>query len=369
MGKVKNRHPSQNPKNISAVTNKMKQKEKKKKQQKNSNDDRDFDSFQLEMDQLKKQVLTEHNEAVKIARKSYESLTDSIDKSDIILQVLDARDPHACRILEIEKLIKEKGKQLINVINKIDLIPQEVAIRWLGDPSFQIDDLSQLLDFIEKNDQSILSNFPSKVNIIAISSKDDSEQKKAWNLLHEIISSISTSSEQLPKISIIGISKVGKSAIQSILNANNDKNFDEVSEVPSYSFVSSTDASSLLNAVEYCGYMNDFCLEFINRAQDESIFDVLAIEPTESDEDVLKQYAKVIHKNVTDAADELAKNLLSGSQRFFSVPDDTPLEEVSEFQQAILDSLSSSENDEDSIHINRGDPLTIDDNLIQQKEK
>ena len=46
-----------------------------------------------------------------------------IEASDVIIEVLDARDPDCYRNKELEKLITDKGKKLIIVINKVDLVP------------------------------------------------------------------------------------------------------------------------------------------------------------------------------------------------------------------------------------------------------
>ena len=40
---------------------------------------------------------------------------------------MDARDPEGTRIGEVEDYIKEWGKKIIYVINKWDLIPEDVA--------------------------------------------------------------------------------------------------------------------------------------------------------------------------------------------------------------------------------------------------
>jgi ribosome biogenesis GTPase A len=53
-----------------------------------------------------------------------------IDKSDIILEVLDARFPHWTRIPTLERIIKSKGKKLILVLNKCDMISKELAEKW-----------------------------------------------------------------------------------------------------------------------------------------------------------------------------------------------------------------------------------------------
>lgn len=43
-----------------------------------------------------------------------------IDASDVILEVLDARDPLGCRSLAVERLIMERGdKKIVFLLNKI----------------------------------------------------------------------------------------------------------------------------------------------------------------------------------------------------------------------------------------------------------
>ena len=52
-------------------------------------------------------------------------LRSVIDSSDIILEVLDARDPDGCRCRELEAEAQGsgQGKKIILVLNKIDLVP------------------------------------------------------------------------------------------------------------------------------------------------------------------------------------------------------------------------------------------------------
>jgi len=53
-----------------------------------------------------------------------------IDECDVILLVLDARDPEMTRNRELEKKIKAKGKKLIYVLNKADLVPKDILEKW-----------------------------------------------------------------------------------------------------------------------------------------------------------------------------------------------------------------------------------------------
>eukprot|EP00911_Craspedida_sp_UC1_P002670 UC1_evm4s1960 len=56
-----------------------------------------------------------------------------VEAADVILQVLDARSPLACRSAEVETAVAAAGpnKRLVLVLNKIDLVPREVVEAWL----------------------------------------------------------------------------------------------------------------------------------------------------------------------------------------------------------------------------------------------
>ena len=57
-----------------------------------------------------------------------------ITESDIILLVLDARDPEGCRSRLVEEEVRRReseGKKLIFVLNKVDLVPKDNAQAWL----------------------------------------------------------------------------------------------------------------------------------------------------------------------------------------------------------------------------------------------
>jgi nuclear GTP-binding protein len=65
----------------------------------------------------------------------FRELNKVLDKADVILEVVDARDPMGCRCIEIEKRIQglaDNSKKLVLVINKIDLIPPDVAQKWVS---------------------------------------------------------------------------------------------------------------------------------------------------------------------------------------------------------------------------------------------
>ncbi|XP_010609031.1 guanine nucleotide-binding protein-like 3-like protein isoform X1 [Fukomys damarensis] len=63
----------------------------------------------------------------------YREFRKVVEYSDVILEVLDARDPLGCRCFQMEEaVLQAKGnKKLVLVLNKIDLVPKEVVEKWL----------------------------------------------------------------------------------------------------------------------------------------------------------------------------------------------------------------------------------------------
>lgn len=77
--------------------------------------------------------LNEANVIVKEGKKYYREMKKVLEASDILLEVLDARDPESCRCrrVEAEALAMKGNKKIILVLNKIDLIPSGNAEAWL----------------------------------------------------------------------------------------------------------------------------------------------------------------------------------------------------------------------------------------------
>ncbi|CAK5111129.1 unnamed protein product [Meloidogyne enterolobii] len=67
----------------------------------------------------------------KSARTYASEVRKTIENADILIEVLDARDPIGSRSPKIEKLVIDKGKRLVLLLNKIDLVPKENVKKWL----------------------------------------------------------------------------------------------------------------------------------------------------------------------------------------------------------------------------------------------
>ncbi|GFZ42663.1 hypothetical protein JCM24511_00380 [Saitozyma sp. JCM 24511] len=68
------------------------------------------------------------------AKAFMRELRKVIERSDVIIQVLDARDPEGTRSRWVEEEVRKReadGKKLLAVVNKIDLVPRAVLENWL----------------------------------------------------------------------------------------------------------------------------------------------------------------------------------------------------------------------------------------------
>ena len=63
---------------------------------------------------------------------AFAPLHDVLADADVVLIVLDARDPAACRSAALEQALLEVGKLPILLLNKSDLVPSEALDAWLA---------------------------------------------------------------------------------------------------------------------------------------------------------------------------------------------------------------------------------------------
>jgi len=73
-------------------------------------------------------------------RDFYKELVKVIEASDVILEVLDARDPLGTRCVDMERLVMKSGpnKHLVLLLNKIGILSLSLSLSLSQNPMEQI---------------------------------------------------------------------------------------------------------------------------------------------------------------------------------------------------------------------------------------
>ncbi|NPA47296.1 MAG: GTPase RsgA, partial [Thermococci archaeon] len=62
-------------------------------------------------------------------KKAWAMVKNVIEEADIVIEVIDARDPEGTRNRKIENIVKQQGKDMIIAMNKADLVPDS----WISE--------------------------------------------------------------------------------------------------------------------------------------------------------------------------------------------------------------------------------------------
>lgn len=87
-----------------------------------------FTKNQATKDQVKAEAYETDAKKAAWFRKELKFVTTN---ADVILEVLDARDPIGCRCPQLESQALANGKRVVLVLNKVDLVPKPVIKGWL----------------------------------------------------------------------------------------------------------------------------------------------------------------------------------------------------------------------------------------------
>ena len=137
------------------------------------------------------------------ARKAWRVVREAIDEADLIVEVVDARDPIGTRNRKLEKLAKESGKPLLIVMNKADLVPKKWAEEYKR---------------------------KSEVPVVFISARE----RKGTGILRKEIKKLARpllEEQERVKVALIGYPNVGKS---TIINTLKGKKAVKTAPIPGY---------------------------------------------------------------------------------------------------------------------------------------
>ncbi|XP_029357087.1 guanine nucleotide-binding protein-like 3-like protein [Echeneis naucrates] len=91
---------------------------------------REFEQRETEIQSLEKHINFENENSRKAYYREFKKV---VEAADVILEVLDARDPLGCRCPQVEQAIIQSGtdKKIVLVLNKIDLVAKEIVGKWI----------------------------------------------------------------------------------------------------------------------------------------------------------------------------------------------------------------------------------------------
>ncbi|XP_040890539.1 guanine nucleotide-binding protein-like 3 [Toxotes jaculatrix] len=143
-------------------------------------------------------------------------LNKVIDASDVVIEVLDARDPMGCRCPQLEETVLQRGsnKKLLLVLNKIDLVPKENVERWIQclQQEFPVVAFKASTQIRDKTVQA------KKSRIVASNEVLDRSRGAACfgsSCLTELLTSYAskTENESSLRVGVVGFPNVGKSSL------------------------------------------------------------------------------------------------------------------------------------------------------------
>lgn len=153
------------------------------------------------------------------AKNSTRSLCREVNKvieaADIVLEVLDARDPLGSRCLQAEQaVLQSPKKKLMLILNKIDLVPRDNANKWLQFLGKQLPTIA-----FKCSAQVQEKNLPGVGRRMKPGCIDLSKGTVSYGatVLLKILQNLCPSGKEATKIGVIGFSNVGKSSLINTL--------------------------------------------------------------------------------------------------------------------------------------------------------
>lgn len=144
-------------------------------------------------------------------RAFYREFQHVVDNADVILEVLDARDPMGCRVKAVEEMVASHGgrKRVVLVLNKIDLVPKDVVRQWLSVLRQELPAVA--FKASTQSQRSHLGSNPSKAGEGALSSSECLGADTLVQLLKNYCRNLNIKTSI--RVGVIGYPNVGKSSL------------------------------------------------------------------------------------------------------------------------------------------------------------
>ena len=340
--------------------------------QNNYDSTKDVDLHKHDMIDAKERTADKRMEAGQ-SKRIWKELYKVIDSSDVLIQVIDARDPIGTRTKYIEDHLKKNcpNKHMVLILNKCDLIPPSVTSKWLKILSKEYPTLAY---------KASMMNPFGKGTLIQLLRQFDN--------FHRNKKSIS--------IGFIGYPNVGKS---SIINSLRKKSVCRVAPIPGetkvWQYVALTKRIYLIDCpgivynigdsetdIVLKGVVRAEKLEnpdihipaILERADAQSLIEVYGVSKWTDSEDFLEQLGKKTGKlmkggeaNINAVAKQVIVDWQRGRIRFFVPPSKSQIEEAElkekpVYNPALLVDLYKKGEDEELIDMGSEEEFAEGDN-------
>uniref|UniRef100_A0A670IY89 Guanine nucleotide-binding protein-like 3 n=1 Tax=Podarcis muralis TaxID=64176 RepID=A0A670IY89_PODMU len=175
---------------------------------------------QRQREELKKQQKLDRQKGLEKKRKQEANKKDAakvklsekvIEASDVVLEVLDARDPLGSRCPQVEQLVSqmEGDKKILLVLNKIDLIPKENLEKWLDYLNQELPTIA-FKSAMQQKDKTVKKHTKRRSAYLDLSR---SSLCFGSECLLKLLREHSVTKERVIQVGVVGFPNTGKSSI------------------------------------------------------------------------------------------------------------------------------------------------------------